>query len=47
MILGQSAKLNVRQSMFAVKLPKLMSTECTTPIHGKELILRSLLDRGN
>ena len=28
---GQSAKLNVRQSMFAAKLPNLMSAECTTP----------------
>ena len=28
---GQSAKLNVRQSVFAAKSPNLMFTECTTP----------------
>ena len=28
---GQSAKLNVRQSVFVAKLPNLMSAECTTP----------------
>ena len=28
---GQSFKLNVCQSVFVVKLPNLMSAECTTP----------------
>ena len=28
---GQFFKLNVHQSVFAAKLPNLMSTECTTP----------------
>ena len=30
-ILGKSAKLNVRYSVFAVKLPNLMTAKCTTP----------------
>ena len=28
---GQSAKLNVCQSVFVAKLPNLMFVECTTP----------------
>ena len=28
---GQSAKLNTRQSVFAAKLPNLMSAKCITP----------------
>ena len=28
---GQSAKLNVCQSVFAAKLPNFMSAKCTTP----------------
>ena len=34
---GQFAKLNVCQSVFVVKSPNLMSTECTTPMVYKLL----------
>ena len=31
-IFSQSAKLNIRQSVFSIKLPNLTSAKCTTPM---------------